>query len=178
MRDIYEEAELSPGAVYHYFAGTHDIVAASFDFDYEPSLDLFRAAKESDDPLAALEGMVNFFFRELKGAAALGAGRVNVHGWGEALVNPPLLEPMQRVFDTARDSTAQIIRRAQALGQVDRSLDPLALGQAIPSQYYGLELQLALDPGLDVDKYAAAVKAMLRSLSASGGIRQGDEESD
>lgn len=165
MRDIYEEAGLSPGAVYHYFEGKHEIIAASFDFDYERSLELFSAATQSENPLAALNDLLSFLFSGLRGAAALGAGRVNVQGWGEALVNPPLLGTVRRVLHIYRDTTTQIIRRAQAKGQVDRALDPLALANTLISLYYGLELQLALDPELDVDQYAIAVKALLKSVS-------------
>ena len=51
MRDIYAEANLSPGAVYHYFDSKDAIIQASFEFDYERSLDLFDAAIASDDPI-------------------------------------------------------------------------------------------------------------------------------
>src|SRR5512133_2803348 len=163
MRDIYAEAGLSPGAVYHYFDSKHDIIAASFDFDYQRSFDLFQAAADSEDPLAALSDLLAFLFGGLKEAAALGAGRVNVQGWGEALINPPLLETLRRVLGIYRDVTTSIIRRAQAVGQIEPALDPLALSNTLISLYYGLELQLALDPELDVDKYRAAVGALLRS---------------
>ncbi len=165
MRDIYKEAELSPGAVYHYFDSKHEIIAASFDFDYQRSLGLFDAAIDSRDPLTALIGLIRFLFSGLKEAATLGAGRVNVQGWGEALVNPPLLVTMRRVLDISRDATIQIIRKAQAQGQIDSTLDPLALSNTLLSLYYGLELQLALDPEFDVDGYAHAVEALLRSAS-------------
>ena len=163
MRDIYAEAGLSPGAVYHYFDSKHDIIAASFDFDYQRSYDLFQAAADSEDPLGALSDLLSFLFGGLKEAAALGAGRVNVQGWGEALVNPSLLETLRRVLGIYRDVTTSIIRRAQAVGQIEPALDPLALSNTLISLYYGLELQLALDPELDVDKYTAAVGALLRS---------------
>jgi AcrR family transcriptional regulator len=165
MRDIYEEAGLSPGAVYHYFEGKHEIIAASFDFDYERSVALFEAARESQDPLGALSNLLSFLFRGLKDATAFGAGRVNVQGWGEALVNPSLLETVRRVLSIYRDVTTQIIRRAQATGQIDAALDPAAFGNTLISLYYGLELQLALDPALDVDAYAAAVRALLKPVA-------------
>jgi AcrR family transcriptional regulator len=165
MRDIYEEATLSPGAVYHYFDSKHEIIAASFDFDYQRSLSLFHAALESADPLKALAELLEFLFTGLKEAAALGAGRVNVQGWGEALVTPSLQEKVRHVLDLYRDVTAQIIRRAQAAGQIDRSLDPIALSHTLLSLYYGLELQLALDPELDVIKYAEVVRKLLHAVS-------------
>jgi TetR/AcrR family transcriptional regulator, transcriptional repressor of aconitase len=163
MRNIYEEAKLSPGAVYHYFDSKDEIIQASFDFDYHRSHELFSAAQESDDALKALTNLIDFFFQRLKGAAELGAGRVNVQGWGEALVNPKLLETLRRLFDNYREALVQIIRRAQEAGQMDKSLDPFAVSQLLLSLYYGLELQKAFDPDLDVDAYASAARALLNS---------------
>lgn len=162
MRDIYEEAGLSPGAVYHYFDSKHEIIAASFDFDYQRSSDLFAAATESEDPLGALTDLLRFLFGGLKRAAELRAPSVNVQGWGEALVNPPLRETVQRVLAIYRDATTQILRRAQAKGQVDPEIDASALTNTLLSLYYGLELQLALEPTLDVDGYTEAVRGLLQ----------------
>lgn len=165
MRDIYEEAQLSPGAVYHYFENKDEIIQASFDFDYQRSSDLFSAAVASDDPMKTLEELLNFFLNGLKGAAALGASRVNVQGWGEALINPPLRESLHRVIDNYLDALSQVIRNGQKSGQIDPSLDPTAVSRLLLSVYYGLELQLALDPGISVDSYAAAAKTLLRGIS-------------
>ena len=161
MRDIYEEAQLSPGAVYHYFEGKHEIIAASFDFDYQRSIAMFHAAAESEDPLAALVDLLSFLFHGLKEAAVLGAGRVNVQGWGEALINPSLLDSVRGVLRIYREATVRIIRRAQAKGQLDEALDPLQFSSTLISLYYGLELQLALEPDLDVEQYAEAVRKIL-----------------
>lgn len=161
MRDIYEEAKLSPGAVYHYFPGKDAIIQASFEFDYERSLALFASAAAGDDPLKALHELLAFFFRGLDGAAELGAGRVNVQGWGEALVNPPLRETLQRVMAQYLDALTQIVRRAQSVGQFDPALDPQTFGRILLSLYYGLELQKALDPAVEVAAYATAVAALL-----------------
>jgi len=103
MRDIYQQAGLSPGAVYHYFDSKDAIIQASFEFDYERSRDLFEAAAASDDPLKALMELLDFFFQGLKGAAELGAGRVvrpderDFHRvfivWGGTLRRVPPLGP-------------------------------------------------------------------------------------
>ncbi len=165
MRDIYAEANLSPGAVYHYFDSKDAIIQASFEFDFQRSRALFEAAVASDDPLKALHELLDFFFHGLEGAAALGATRVNVQGWGEALVNPPLLETIRRVLDDYLDALSQIIGKAQAAGQIERSLDPRSVGRMLLSLYYGLELQKALDTEVEVDTYAAAIKTLLFSVS-------------
>lgn len=165
MRDIYEEAGLSPGAVYHYFPSKDAIIQASFEFDYQRSLALLEAATANDDPLNALTELISFFFRGLEGAAELGAGRVNVQGWGEALVNPPLRETLQRLLEQYLAALADIIRRAQAREQLDPSFDPHAFGRVLLSLYYGLELQKALDSGVDIAAYGAAVAALLRAAT-------------
>jgi AcrR family transcriptional regulator len=165
MRDIYEEANLSPGAVYHYFDSKDDIIQASFDFDHRRSSDLFSAAITTTDPMKAIEDLLDFFLHGLKAAAALGASRVNVQGWGEALVNPRLHETIHRVIRSYADALSQIIRKAQDAGQIDSSLDPASVSQLLLSLYYGLELQIALDPDIDVDKYLAAAKNLIRSAS-------------
>ncbi len=166
MRDIYEEAKLSPGAVYHYFASKDEIIQASFEFDYERSRELLAAAIASADPMQALHDLIDFFFHGLQGAATLGAGRVNVQGWGEALVNPSVRATVERVVDSYRETLTQIVAKAQAADQIDKSLDPHAVSQLVLSLYYGLELQMALDPELNVETYAAAAKSLLRSASA------------
>ncbi|RIK26138.1 MAG: hypothetical protein DCC55_40215 [Chloroflexi bacterium] len=167
MRDIYTEASLSPGAIYSYFDSKDEIIQASFVFDHQRSLDVFHAAKAGADPLKALEELLGFLFKGLKEAAALGAGRVNVQAWGEALVNPPLLETIRSVLSSYLDSVSQLIRMAQESGQIDRSLDSYSVSRVVASLYYGLELQKSLDDEVDVDKYAAAAKALLRSFSQS-----------
>jgi len=166
MRDIYEEANLSPGAVYHYFDSKGEIIQASFDFDYERSRDVFGAAQASDDALQGLDDLIDFFFQGLREAAGLGAGRVNVQGWGEALVNPQVGATVREVMASSVQALALVVRKAQQAGQIDAALDPVAVSRLLLSAYYGLELQLALNPQIDVDAYAAVVKALLRSLSS------------
>src|SRR5512143_3703890 len=90
MRDIYTEAGLSAGAVYHYFKSKEDIIQASFVFDYQRSLPVFEQAANDPDPLVAIDQLIDFFYAGLQSAAELGADRVNIQGWGEALINPPL----------------------------------------------------------------------------------------
>ncbi|MEZ4863939.1 MAG: TetR/AcrR family transcriptional regulator [Caldilineaceae bacterium] len=161
MRDIYGEAQLSSGAVYHYFDSKDAIIQASFEFDYERSLAIFDAAIASEHPLQALHDLIDFFFQGLASAAELGATRVNVQGWGEALVNPPLLTTIRRVLDFYLETLTQLIRKAQGAGQLDPALDPQAVGRILLSLYYGLELQKALDEEVAIEPYARAIKTLL-----------------
>src|SRR5215218_9949850 len=73
MREIYAEAGLSPGAIYHYFASKEDIIEASFIFDYQRSRPIFERLASDPDPVAAIDHLIDFFYTGLESAAALGA---------------------------------------------------------------------------------------------------------
>ena len=163
MRDIYEEAQLSPGAVYHYFSGKDEIIKASFEHDFERSFDVFQKALEQSEPLVALEGLFEFFFNGLAQAAQIRANRVNVQSWGEALLNPDILATILRLFGGYRTTVTQLIRQAQEAGKVNPTIDPDAAARVLHSLYLGLELQLAWEPdNVDVNQYLGVVKTLLR----------------
>lgn len=164
-REICREANLSLGALYHYFASKDAIIQASFEFDFERSQTIFAAAAASDNPLGAITELVAFFFRGLESAAELSAGRVNVQGWGEALVNPALNATIQRVMQHYLTALSELVHAAQALGQLDQAFDAQAFGRILLSLYYGLELQKALDSEIDISAYAETVATLLRSAA-------------
>ena len=176
MRDIYEEAGLSAGAIYHYFAGKADIIEASFLFDLQRSLSVLGDASTATDPLKALDDWLEFFYAGLESAAELDALRVNVQAWGEALVNPRLLAPLASMAARFRESLGALIRRAQAEGTVDPHLDPEAAGAVIFSSFLGLYLQKAVTPELDVAPYKAAMlRAAARYVSSAPAATLGHE---
>lgn len=160
MREIYAEAGLSAGAIYHYFSSKEEIIKASFIFDYHRGLPLFQKAADDPDPLPAIARLLDFFYAGLESAAALGADRVNIQGWAEALVNPQLLLPLRESLQAFRDELGKLVRRGQAMGVINPDLDAGAVGEIILSSYFGLYLQKAFQPELDVAKYKAAVLSL------------------
>ena len=169
MRDIYAEARLSPGAVYHYFRSKDEIVEAIITPDYQRNMALLEAVTQHADPLAALDGLTTFFFQVLDDGARHGAPRVNVEGWAEMLRNPRIMAFLQPSFARYAALLAQICAQAQERGEIDSALDPLAVAQVYLSFYFGLELQKAWDPQVDVWTYVTVIKALL-----NGSFRQGD----
>jgi AcrR family transcriptional regulator len=162
MRDIYQEAQLSPGAIYHYFQSKDDIIAASFERDLQRSIEPLEEALNQTDSLLALDHLIDFFFTGLASAAELGANRVNIQGWAEALLNPKLLDAITRAFASYRTMLTQLIRQGQQRGVVSTEIDPEAVARILLSLYLGLELQTAWEPGtVEVNQYTAAVKALL-----------------
>ena len=160
MRDIYAEAGLSAGAIYHYFTSKEEIIEASFVFDYQRGLPMFEQAAAEPDSLTAIAHLIDFFYAGLESAAALGADRVNIQGWAEALVNPRLLKPLRESLQAFLDLLVKVVERGQAEGVIRPDLDPSAVGEVILSSYLGLYLQKAFNPELGVDRYKEAVLAL------------------
>lgn len=161
MREIYAEAGLSPGAIYHYFESKEAIIESSFIFDHQRSLPVLERAIDDPDPLIALDNLISFFYAGLESAAELGANRVNIQGWGEALVNPRLLTPLQDTFYEFRKQLGRIIRRGQEAGVINPDINPEATGEVILSSYLGLYLQKALVPELNIKNYKEVFLALL-----------------
>ena len=161
MRNICAEAELSAGAVYTYFKGKEEIIEASFAFDYERGLPIFEMAAKDPDPMAAIDRIIDLFYAGLESAAALGADRVNIQGWGEAMVNPRLMTPLRETLDKFANLLSELIKRGQADGVISPTVNAVAIGQVIVSTYLGFYLQKALAPELDLGAYRAAVRALL-----------------
>jgi TetR/AcrR family transcriptional regulator, transcriptional repressor of aconitase len=141
MREIYAESGLSSGAVYHYFKSKEEIIEASFIFDYQRGREAFEQAAEASDPAAALDRLLEFFYTGLESAAVLGADRVNIQGWGEALVNPKLLAPLRESLESFRGSLERLVQKGQVAGIFNPQINPSAAGEVILSSYLGLYLQ-------------------------------------
>ncbi len=110
--------------------------------------------------MVAIERLIDYFYAGLESAAALGANRVNIQGWGEALVNPRLFKPLAQSFHEIPELLGQLIRRGQEAGVIDPGIDPGAAGEVVLSSYLGLYLQKALNPDLDVEKFKKVVMAL------------------
>ncbi len=163
MQEICREAELSPGAVYRYFASKEDIIAASCQECQKQSLDMIQAAAQrSDDPLEVLDMLLEGL-SWLENPEAQAHMRVNIQLWAEALRSPQVREVFERAnFDTWREALAGLMRRGQERGQISRFLDPGSVARLLMSAWYGLVLQRAFDPDVDVAKYVAVLRAMYR----------------
>lgn len=162
MRDIYAEAGLSAGAIYHYFSSKEEIIEASFVFDFQRGLPVFEEAAQNPDPFGAIASLLGFFYAGLESAAALGADRVNIQGWAEALINPRLLTSLRETLQSFLEQLSIVIQRGQATGEIAHELDPKAVGEVILSSYLGLYLQKAFNPNLDVSTYKEAVLALIQ----------------
>ena len=160
MHDICQVAELSPGAVYRYFASKDDIIAAMEEQGRQHSAAVIEAVtSEREDTLAVLEGLVDVFFSKLEDVRDCA---VHIELWAEALSNPRIRKMVVGIDDSIRNAfVTKIVRRAQERGEISAKLDADSVARVMMAFWDGLVLQKTLDPDVDIWKYVAVMKAML-----------------
>lgn len=168
MKNICEEADLSPGAVYNYFDGKADIIRAIAE-ESRGSLDLIFEAVDRDQSapqvLADLMERLGTFV-EQPGDAEEGGHRVRVRLWGEALSTSEVNDPFQKNLDDFIGRFAKIISEGQENGAFAPDLDPEGLARVLLAFHQGMVLQKALSPDTSVDSAFNTVGALLKKASS------------
>ncbi|MEX0800052.1 MAG: TetR/AcrR family transcriptional regulator [Dehalococcoidia bacterium] len=171
MEDICRQTELSMGAVYRYFSGKDQIIAAMAEAGRERHHELLEAMRGGAGTLQSLERLAHAFFSMLEYDAEVWA--LDPELWAEALRNPAIRRVVGATTRGVRAAIAETVREAQEQGEVNPELDPEAVARVIVSFFEGLVLQKALDPRLDVWQYVTVVRAMLTGLFWQGAARGG-----
>ena len=160
MQDICQEAELSPGAVYHYFDSKEAIIEASIAECQRQSMAIIQGAVGKGRTLQVLDELLTCLSRLSEPDARDGI-RVGVELWAEALRNPRVSEAYRRMsYDVWREALTRIASQGQQQGEIDEDLDPEAVAQVLLSLWHGLGLQKGIDPDLDIAGYSQVVRAM------------------
>jgi TetR/AcrR family transcriptional regulator, repressor for uid operon len=148
ISDICAEAKISPGHLYHYFASKEAIVAAMVEGGLEAASERFSQIVDSPDVLAAFASEV----QQTK-ARPDRAGRVLLLDMlAEAERNPALAKVLQEHSRNVRRFLAEFIRRGQARGQIDPSLEPDLTAAILISVFDGLKTLSIRDPKIDAKK--------------------------
>jgi AcrR family transcriptional regulator len=160
MHDICQMAELSPGAVYRYFAGKDEIIEAMEEQGRQHTAAVIEAiTSERQETLDVLQGLTDAFFSKLEDTRNCA---VHIELWAEALSNPKIREMVVRADESIRDAFAtRIVGEAQERGEINGNLDPDSVARVMMAFWDGLVLQKTLNPAVDVRKYVAVMKAMM-----------------
>jgi AcrR family transcriptional regulator len=161
MKDIFREAELSPGAVYTYFFGKDDLIRAIADEGLGHARRMFSEAQGAtlDDVFAQIMRV----FDALEDDEAVGI-RTSIQLWAEALRDPKLMALLRRSIDHELDQLREVVAAAQERGELDRGLEPDGVARATIALFHGLMVQRAWYAQLDVADYRAAAQAMVGGL--------------
>jgi len=153
MDDICEEAELSPGAVYRYFTSKDEIIQAAArqgqDLDLQQWIE--EEVERSDDFLKLIEMFTRISYQRYEqGEAIMMIMKLRLRAWAEALQNPEVRQEVLKRWETQLALTAQMVRQAQELGQINPDLDPDAAARVMQAIGDGLTLQRTIDPDFDI----------------------------
>src|SRR5215208_1501844 len=167
MQDIFREADLSPGAVYSYFEGKDELIAAiigatmGFLVDsaalFSEPLPEGRLRRPGEALAAVVEGYRAFELGTVEERA-----RIFPHLVGEQSRDPQLNAMVRAGIERLRDGFEALARAAQERGDLDPALDPEDFSRLPISLLQGLLLQLGVyGSDLDIDAYTRAATELI-----------------
>jgi AcrR family transcriptional regulator len=162
MEDIVRESKLSPGAIYCYFRGKHDIVAATADRRHSRESALLAELAGAADVSEGLQQLARAFLDMLRDPKEKQRRRVTIQVWAESLRDKRIRKIVERGL-RQRDALTGSLRRAQRAGQLPTEVDANAFSRVLLALLQGFILQQAWEPGLDADAYLKTAAGLIRS---------------
>lgn len=165
MPDIAQEAGVSVGAPYRYFASKEEIIlelaGEAFRAIFAPIVRLVDAEETPTvaDLVAASIGGTDAGSDELL--------RCGVQVWSELLANDTLRERAADGFEDVRRGIAEVLRRGQAAGTVPAALEPERGSRVVMALLHGFVLQRVAFGLEDTEGFAEDVRVVLASAGVS-----------
>lgn len=159
MQDVIAEANLSVGAVYRYFPGKNDIIAAIADRYVDGVIGQMDELVKADRPFSdAMATALEVLDRSTEPGGQL---RLAVQVWAESLRDPSIAGAIDGVYRKFQRVFIDVADRAIQRGQIDRSNDAECLGPALFSLVLGFGLQKLLTGTPDRQVYLTQVLALV-----------------
>jgi AcrR family transcriptional regulator len=161
IAQICDEAGISPGHLYHYFASKEAIIGAITSAGLEYTKARLAEVTEDQDPIRTLVSE----FERLKALNKTRSG-VLLDVLAEAARNPEIGKILQDTSEAMRRLMAEFLRRGQAHGQIDPELDADMASAMLISLIDSSKTLLIRAPTLDAKRSADALdKIITRFLS-------------
>jgi AcrR family transcriptional regulator len=163
MEDIVRELKSSPGAVYCYFQGKNDIVAAIAEQRHNRESALLTDLLASGNVFEGLQGLARAFFDMLGDPKERDRRKVTIQIWAESLRDKRIRKIVERGI-RQRDLLTLALRNAQQAGQLPEDLDTDAFSRVLLALVQGFILQQAWEPELDTDGYLTTAMSLVNSV--------------
>jgi AcrR family transcriptional regulator len=163
MKDIVRESKLSPGAIYCYFRGKNDIVAAIADQRHSRESALLAELLKSKTVSEGLQQLAHAFVDMLQDPKEKVRRKVAIQIWAESLRDNHIRKIVERGL-RQRDALTASLRRARRAGQLPRDLDTDSLSRVMLALLQGFILQQAWEPKLDTKGYLRTVTRLMSSV--------------
>ena len=158
--EICAEAGMSPGNVFHYFAGKDDIIAAIVDEDGRETAARFARTDGETDAIAALMARID---ASLALATDPIQVRITLEVVAEAVRNPAMMACAARNEAVRRKALAGLLEWAQAQGQLAAGLD---IAAAVDGYFDRAVIDPAFDAGVARARLRASILHFLRGEAA------------
>lgn len=170
LDDIRIAADLSRGAVYHYFKSKEDIIDALRERSIEEDQSIIEDVETTDSDLPRWLSLMKMgMTRNLDSPGNVDA-RVAMFLWAEAVLNERVLKSQQELFKPWMDVIPTLVRESQEQGDVNPDLDPAAVTFVMSAIAIGTTAQLAWEPNAhDMDAVIEVVGALFGGKFWNGG---------
>jgi TetR/AcrR family transcriptional regulator, repressor for uid operon len=170
MEDIIRALKSSPGAVYCYFRGKSDIIAAIAEQRHKRESALLNELLVSGNVAEGFERLARAFFKMLEDQEEKERRKVTIQIWAESLRDKRIRKIVERGIGQ-RDLLTEALRNALRAGQLPEDLDVDAFSRVLLALVQGFILQQAWEPNLDAEAYLTTalhlVKTSLKKVEAS-----------
>jgi len=167
MEDIVRESKSSPGAIYCYFRGKNDIVAAIADQRHKRESALLSTLLTSTGVSDGLQHVARAFFEMLQDPKERERRKVTIQIWAESLRDKRIRKIVERGI-RQRDALTAALMSAQQAGQLRKNVDTDALSRVLLALLQGFILQQAWEPELDTEAYLTTATSLIDSVFSEG----------
>ena len=159
MLDICREADVSPGAVYVYFASKEDLIAGLCERDRNEFTERFAVLASAPNFLEALQAIGRHYFVE----ESPDRPRFVIEMGIESTRNPRIAEIFMSVDKFCCDSFEALFQRLKDEGRIAPRIDIPTLAKVFNVLGDGMFWRRAIEPGFD----AAAILPVITELVGS-----------
>ncbi|MFI6574581.1 TetR/AcrR family transcriptional regulator [Nocardiopsis sp. NPDC050513] len=166
MRNVIDEAGLSPGAVYRYFRSKDDIIVAIATDAIGTVQSVVRESIARGRPFPELVGELPATIEAMDRVDS--RTRLAVQAWGEALRDTALGDAMRTGVDGVLDQLRERVVLGQEHGEIPARVDATAAARVLLGVVQGYILQRAWDPDLSADDYGRAARTLVAGPLGEG----------
>ncbi|MFM9371058.1 TetR/AcrR family transcriptional regulator [Streptomyces sp. Da 82-17] len=165
MQDVLREAGLSAGAVYRYFSGKEELIAAIVGEAFGTIRGAFEdAAKQDPPPLPdkLLAHVLDTVLNGRVGGGSIEFPRLVIQVWAETLRNERLAAPLQQGFVDMRAAWAKLVDAYCEAGLLPKDVEADAVARTMMAMAQGFIAQQALFGDAKVEQLESGLRALMR----------------
>ena len=175
LERIRLEAELSRGAVYHYFRSKEEIVEAIRARNAQADQPYIEAYESAGNSTQQLDTVVRDALTRLVAPESRDASRVGLMLWAEALFNERLHAGQLRAMHEDVWPILDVVREAQAEGRINPALEAQDVTDFLLAAIIGIQVRFLWEPEMGAEGMG---RVLLAALAGGFGNDGGDADRD